>query len=104
MAIENNIRKVFIVRHTLENRLKNEILSYTHKQRISVARLFLKDPDLVILDEVTSSMDERTAESVYLEVLEKYKSKIIIIISHSPFVEKFATRVLKVENKRLVES
>ncbi len=79
-------------------------LSGGDKQKISVVRLFLKDPDLVILDEVTSSMDERTAESVYLEVLEKYKSRIIIIISHSPFVEKFATRVLKVENKRLVES
>lgn len=78
-------------------------LSGGDKQKVSVARLFLRNPDVVILDEATSSMDEETARHVYEEVLSCFGDRIVIIISHSGFVADYATRVFEIEDGKLVE-
>ncbi|MGL5918456.1 MAG: ABC transporter ATP-binding protein [Cetobacterium sp.] len=57
-------------------------LSSGQKQRIDVARLFLKNPDIVMLDEGTSALDNILEKKIMENILEKFNDKIIISIAH----------------------
>ena len=51
-------------------------------QRIGIARALYKDPEIMILDEITSSLDEQTEDEI-MKLIETFKGKkTIIIISH----------------------
>ncbi len=63
--------------------MKNFNLSVGQKQRIAFARAYLKHPDLMLLDEITSNLDVES-EEVLLSVLAELKNAIIIIVSHRP--------------------
>jgi ATP-binding cassette subfamily C protein len=72
----------------LENRLETIVgkngtkLSGGQKQRLSIARVLLDNPKVIIFDESTSSLDDHT-ESKLLEALDKYvKYKTVITIAH----------------------
>ncbi|UXM96113.1 ABC transporter ATP-binding protein/permease [Bartonella sp. HY329] len=59
-----------------------DILSGGQKQRLAIARLFLRNPDIIILDEVTSGLDLSTEKLVYDQIYKVFADKIIISISH----------------------
>lgn len=57
-------------------------LSGGEKQRIALARAFLEHPDVLILDEVTSSLDQSAATQLLNLVLQDSQNRITFIISH----------------------
>ena len=61
---------------------KGTCLSGGEKQRLALARLWFQTPELVILDEATSAMDNLTEENVMKSVMQKLKDKTIIAIAH----------------------
>ena len=61
---------------------KGTCLSGGEKQRLAFARLWFENPELVILDEATSAMDNLTEENVMKSVMQKMKDKIVIAIAH----------------------
>ena len=79
-------------------------LSGGDKQKIIVSRLFLQDPDVIILDEITSSMDKETSEIVYESIFNRFNDKIIIIISHVDNVIKYTNKIWRLEKKHIVQS
>lgn len=78
-------------------------LSAGDKQRISLARFFVEDAQLVILDEPTSSLDKETETTILSDILKSNKDKIILLISHNPENMKYCNRVYNLENKILEE-
>ncbi len=67
------------------------------KQRIGLARILLRRPDLLILDEVTSALNEEMRDKIVQRII-KYKEKYnltIIAISHNSDFEKFSNKVCK---------
>ena len=61
---------------------KGTCLSDGEKQRLALARLWFQTPELVILDEATSAMDNLTEENVMKSVMQKLKDKTVIAIAH----------------------
>ena len=61
---------------------KGTSLSGGEKQRLAFARLWFENPELVILDEATSAMDNLTEDNVMKSVMLKMKDKTVIAIAH----------------------
>ena len=57
-------------------------LSGGEKQRIAFARAIYRDPDVLILDEITSNIDDKSAREIYARVNEERNKRITFIISH----------------------
>ena len=79
-------------------------ISGGERQRLALARAFLKDAPILVLDEPTSSIDTRT-EAVILEALERLTAgRTTIIAAHRLSTVRAATRVLVLDHGRLVEN
>jgi len=77
-------------------------LSGGERQRISLARAFLKDAPILILDEPTSSVDIRT-EAAIVEAMERLmQGRTTFIIAHRLSTLKHCDLILKIEHGRLV--
>lgn len=57
-------------------------LSGGEKQRIGIARIMLTDPDVIVMDEPTSSLDIFNEKGILKTLDDEYKDKTIIIVSH----------------------
>ena len=78
-------------------------LSAGEKQRIGLARAFLRGSDLILLDEPTSNVDSIN-EGIILKALREQKNKkSIILVSHRESTMAVADRMYRVENGRMYE-
>ena len=78
-------------------------LSGGQKQRIAIARVFLKDPKILILDEATSALDNESEEAVQESLERLAQDRTTIIIAHRLSTIKGADEIATVENGRVVE-
>ena len=78
-------------------------LSGGQRQRIALARVFLKDPAVVVLDEATSSLDNESERLVEEAMEELLRGRSTLIIAHRLRTVRRADRVLVLERGRVVE-
>jgi ATP-binding cassette subfamily C protein len=77
-------------------------LSGGQRQRIAIARALARRPKLLILDEVTSSLDPQT-ESAICQTLQGLRGQLTILaISHQPAVVEAANRIYRIQNSEVV--
>ena len=57
-------------------------LSGGQKQRIAIARVFLKNPSILILDEATSALDNESERHIQLSLEKLSKNRTTIVIAH----------------------
>lgn len=72
-------------------------LSGGERQRIALARALLKKPDLLILDEATSSLDHKNEERIHNALINLHGSMMIIIIAHRDTTIKQVDTVLEIK-------
>ncbi len=80
-----------------------KLLSGGEKQRISIARAILKDPDILILDEATSAMDTKTERQIQAALAAITKDRTTISIAHRLSTLRDADRLIVMEEGALVE-
>ena len=78
-------------------------LSGGQKQRVASARVFLKNPKILILDEATSALDNESEEAVQESREELARGRTTIIIAHRLSTIKHADEIATVEHGRVVE-
>jgi ABC-type bacteriocin/lantibiotic exporter with double-glycine peptidase domain len=76
---DKNLLKKYATDNLGENSRK---LSGGQKQRLAIARVFYRNPQIVILDEATNALDEKNENELYKILKDNRKDKLIIIVSH----------------------
>ena len=79
-------------------------LSGGQRQRIAIARVFLKDPAVVILDEATSSLDTESERYVEQALEQLLQGRTTLLIAHRLSTVRRADRVVVLDHGRIVET
>ena len=72
-------------------------LSEGQAQRIAVARSILRPGSILILDEVTSALDEETEQEMLRRLTQSQIGKTLIFVTHRPAIMQYCNQVLKIE-------
>ena len=79
-------------------------LSGGEKQKVAIARGLLSEKEIILCDEVTSSLDHKSAEKVLKLLKKKSKKHLVIIISHDEKkVKKYADYIFNFKDKKLIK-
>ena len=81
-----------------------EELSIGEWQKIALARAFLRDAQIIILDEPTSSLDAKAEYTIFQKFRERLNGRSAILISHRFSTTRMADRIFVLENGKIIES
>ena len=79
-------------------------LSGGQKQRIAIARVFLKDPQVILFDEATSALDNESERLVQQSLERMRRGKTIVMIAHRLSTVVHADRIFVLRQGKIVES
>jgi len=79
-------------------------LSGGEQQRVAIARAIVGQPDLLVMDEPTASLDGDTGQAIVGFVKQHVLNdkRCILIVTHDDRINQFASRILKMEDGRLI--
>lgn len=95
--------------HELEHDLDTEIgerwirLSGWQKQRLAIAKIFLKDPEIILLDEPTAALDSYSEQKVAQAFERLFQGRTVIVIAHRLQTVKSADDIIVIEKWHIVE-
>lgn len=95
--------------YELEDGIKTEIgergvrLSWGQKQRLAIAKIFLKDPEIILLDEPTAALDSYSEEKVARAFEHLFVGRTVVVIAHRLQTVKSADDIIVIEKGKIVE-
>ncbi len=82
-----------------ENAPWDQTLSGGEKQRLTIARVLLHRPDIIVLDEATSALDPKSQDMLMQLLSDEMEGMTIISVGHRPELEQFHSRKLILERR-----
>lgn len=78
-------------------------LSGGQQQRVSIARIFIKKPEIIFADEPTGALDDETTQNVMkiLQDLNNYGSTIVMI-THNEKLTEYATKIIRISDGKIL--
>lgn len=95
--------------YELEHGIKTEIwerwvrLSGGQKQRLAIAKIFLKNPEIILLDEPTAALDSYSEKKVARAFEHLFEGRTVIVIAHRLQTVKEADDIIVIEKGKIVE-
>ncbi|NPE08548.1 MAG: ABC transporter ATP-binding protein [Asgard group archaeon] len=90
----------------LEDRMDNFPfqLSGGERQRVAIARALAKSPDILLVDEPTGQLDQKTGDNVVslIRKIAKEKKKTVLLVTHDHELECYADRVIRLRSGQIV--
>ena len=107
--IEKSIKQANLANfvETLKNKSQEKIgeegilLSGGQKQRLAIARSLYLDAQILVLDESTSSLDQKTEGKIFEEFMRLKNSKTLVVISHKMLNYEFFDKIISIKNKKI---
>ena len=96
------ILKTFDLNHRIYSKPLN--LSGGEQQRVAIARALINKPSIIIADEMTGNLDEKTANSVFdffLETIKLNKQSLIYVTHNKKYADK-ANEIFEISNQNLI--
>jgi len=78
----------------------DQTLSGGEKQRLAFARIFLHNPDIVVLDEATAALDPKSQDALMALLSERPQDTTLVSVGHRPELEAFHSRKIVLERRR----
>jgi putative ABC transport system ATP-binding protein len=85
--------------------LKPDALSGGEKQKVAIARALVRNPQVLLADEPTASLDSQAGRQIF-EILFKLaveEKKTVVVVSHDPRWESFAHRIARLRDGQVLE-
>lgn len=79
-------------------------LSEGQMQRLLIARVVYKDPEIIIFDEATNSLDANNEKAIVENLADFFKGKTVIIVAHRLSTVRNADKIIVMDNGRIVET
>jgi ATP-binding cassette, subfamily B, bacterial len=79
-------------------------LSEGQKQRLLIARVIYKDPDIIIFDEATNSLDANNEKVIVENLSEFFEGKTVIVVAHRLSTVKDADKIVVLDDGRIIET
>lgn len=78
-------------------------LSWGQKQRLAIAKIFLKNPKIILLDEPTSALDSISEKQISLAMQKLFENRTVIVIAHRLQTVKHADEIIYLSDWKIVE-
>ena len=73
-------------------------LSEGQAQRVAIARGILRPGSILLLDEISSSLDEQTEKELFSRLFSAYPEKTMLFITHRPAVSELCNHILRLDS------
>jgi len=99
---DEDTAKIYIKRIGLQGRENSYPyqLSGGEQQRVSIARALVHDPDIILADEPTGSLDSETGRNIMDLILQfrEETGKTIILVTHESYIAEYAQRLVRIKD------
>ncbi|HEX7494715.1 MAG TPA: peptidase domain-containing ABC transporter [Bacteroidales bacterium] len=79
-------------------------LSEGQKQRLLIARVIYKDPDIIIFDEATNSLDANNEKVIVENLTDFFEDKTVIVVAHRLSTVRNADKIVVLDSGRIIET
>ena len=79
-------------------------LSEGQKQRLLIARVIYKNPDIIIFDEATNSLDANNEKVIVENLTDFFEGKTVIVVAHRLSTVRGADKIVVLDNGRIIET